>query len=473
MSIRGGPPAEGILIGVPLVVMVSSFIGLGVANDPALFVPLSLEIMLLLTATWFFVMLERHRETRRWLFRLALSAFVLRMAALLVVHFVLSPYFFAPDALGYERNGALISAWWTQGIDPGPRVLEGDPFSYYYLNAVFIYVLGDSHLAAPVFNLFAGVWTCLLVFHTSRRIFGVAHAKAAAVIVTLFPSMILWSVLNIRDALATMLVTAAVLLATRLHARTSPMTLAALMLVVLALSQLRDYVAFLVTAGLVLGYFLSVRPGKVVSTMTLGLLATVGLAFVLQQVGAFERVVVDDPIQQMSRLRLGLQDGAQSAYGAEFDTSTLGGALRFLPLGIAFLLFAPFPWAIESPLQMAALPETLLWYPLFGMALIGMRRALREARGWIPFAVLVVLASTYALVEGNFGTAYRHRAQFMPLFFLFAGPGLNAIRSRFELPSLRRKTRMRDATRARARGATDAPPRPGAPLGRRPGRPPG
>jgi hypothetical protein len=154
-------------------------------------------------------------------------------------------------------------------------------------------------------------------------------------------------------------------------------------------------------------------------------------------------VVVDDPLAQMSQPRGGLQQNAGSSYGADFDTSTLSGALRFLPLGIAFLLFAPFPWAIESPLQMAAMPETLLWYPLFWASLIGLRASVREGRAWIPIAVLVCLACIYSLVEGNFGTAYRHRAQFMPIFFVFSGAGVNMLLARARLSRTRRSKAAR------------------------------
>jgi hypothetical protein len=168
-------------------------------------------------------------------------------------------------------------------------------------------------------------------------------------------------------------------------------------------------------------------------------IAGLEIAFVLQSVGAFERLVVEGPLQQMSMLPGELQENAGSSYGAGIDTSTLSGAIRFLPIGIAFLLFAPFPWAIESPRQMAAMPETLLWYPLFLASLIGVRVSVHEGRAWIPIAVLVCLACIYSLVEGNFGTAYRHRAQFMPIFFVFSGAGINLLLARVRLARTRRR----------------------------------
>ena len=127
-------------------------------------------------------------------------------------------------------------------------------------------------------------------------------------------------------------------------------------------------------------------------------------------------------------------------------------SLRYLPLGFSFLLFAPFPWALESALQTAAAPETILWYPIFLVALIGMRHAILRGShlAVIPLSVLLIVTTSYALVEGNFGTAYRHRAQIMPLFFIVAGVGWVVLKPWFDK---RRRTRGRSVVARRGVGA--------------------
>jgi hypothetical protein len=134
---------------------------------------------------------------------------------------------------------------------------------------------------------------------------------------------------------------------------------------------------------------------------------------------------VEGTLETIGRMRTGLQQGAGSSYGSGIDTGSIGGTLRFLPMGLAFLLFAPFPWRIESALQAAAMPEAMRWYPLFIFSLVGVRWVTKQKGGdWlIPACILLVVVTMCALVEGNFGTAYRHRAQIMPLFFVFASVG--------------------------------------------------
>jgi len=156
------------------------------------------------------------------------------------------------------------------------------------------------------------------------------------------------------------------------------------------------------------------------------------LTYFADQVGLFTALRPEGLLQTAEVLRVGLQRGATSAFGVGAETGTIGAALQYIPIGASYLLFAPFPWDINTTLQAAAMPETLLWYPLFLLSLLGFRISVRTrgTAALVPLAVLLVVVSSYALVEGNFGTAYRHRAQIMPLFFVFSGVGVTWIKAR-------------------------------------------
>ena len=116
----------------------------------------------------------------------------------------------------------------------------------------------------------------------------------------------------------------------------------------------------------------------------------------------------------------------QSAFGREYDVSTPGGAILALPVGLTYLLFAPFPWAIAGTRQALVLPEMLVWYGLMPAFVAGLiqtiRRQLGDVLPILTFAVTLTLA--YALMQGNVGTAYRQRTQVTMFFFLFMGVGL-------------------------------------------------
>jgi hypothetical protein len=266
--------------------------------------------------------------------------------------------------------------------------------------------------------------------------------------------MVLWSVLNIRDALATLLIGVLVLLGVYAHRRVRLGHVVAFAIGALLLTTLRDYMGFLLFAGLALGYALAARPGRLGSTMVMGTVVVLGGFFMLERFQLLSPEVIQDPFGSAAAMREGLQQdfsggAAGSAYATEVDTSTLRGALVYLPLGLVYFLFAPFPWAISSVLQVMTLPETLLWYALAPFAVLGIRDAVRSdyAQGLLILGVLAVSVSSYALVEGTFGTAYRHRSQFLPLFFIFAAQGLARV---WERRRQVREERARRAAEARA-----------------------
>jgi len=236
--------------------------------------------------------------------------------------------------------------------------------------------------------------------------------------------------------------------------RARPPDLVVFLLLALVLTTLRDYMGLLLIAGLGLGYALGARPGKLVSTTAMGTVLVLALFILLDRLEILTPEVIEDPFASATSMRTALQQDfrggvAGSAITTEIDTSTLGGALTYLPLGLVYFLFAPFPWAIDSVLQLVTLPETLLWYALVPFTLIGLRRGLRaeHASALLIVGVLAISVSSYALVEGTFGTAYRHRSQFLPLFFVFAAQGLAATWARRRRI---RDTRARRAAEARA-----------------------
>ena len=406
----------------------AALFGMGLINNAEVILPLSLGVFVLTFVT---VVAARSVATgpeAKVVEAIVIWAILLRFSALLAIHFGLSPYFFAPDAIFYEDVGRQLAMSWTGTILP-PRQAAGLLPTYFDFNAILYLALGHQGLAAAVINMFFGVWTVLLTYLTARDLLGLRYAKWAALITASFPSLVLWSVLNIRDAMATFVVTLIVFLGVRLLRKVSLPQLVLLIASCVALQALRDYMAFLVAAGLMLGVVAATGRQRLLPTVVLGVTATVFVAVLADQLGLFQgSETVDTTLQSIGRMRTGLQANAGSSYGGGADTGTIGEALRFLPLGIAFLLFAPFPWRIESTLQMAAMPETLLWYPLFVFSLAGVRRvAAGRTREWlVPACILLVVVSSYALVEGNFGTAYRHRAQIMPIFFIFASVGVDA-----------------------------------------------
>ncbi len=387
---------------------------------------------------------------------IVLGALVLRLAAFVAIRMTVGPYVFAPDAVAYEVVGEkIVLALTGQGSMP-LKAVDSLQVGYYWLNAVFFWFFGDATAGPALLNVFVGAWTTVPVYFLARTMLrgnrGVA--RWAAGLVAIFPSLTLWSCLNLREAPTIFLLITALYAFVRLAASRSPgdLLLGAVCLGAILFS--RGYLALLVgigaPVGLVLARGRSVG-GRLIAVAVLA--ATVAVSGFLD-LGA--DLTVSPTLETLEAMRRGLGEGARTAYGAAYDVSHPTGAMRFLPVGLAYYLFAPFPWDLGSALQWFTLPETLLWYGLFPFVVRGALLALRrDPRAYaVFFSVVIAVVIPYALVQGNVGTAYRHRAQILPLLFVLAAIGLRDAYSVL-IARRRRRLEMRAVAAARQVGRPD------------------
>ena len=173
----------------------------------------------------------------------------------------------------------------------------------------------------------------------------------------------------------------------------------------------------------------------------LGVTRSAGLQF--EKYGSLQRVQVS---------RLDLARSAESGFGRDVDVSTTTGALSTIPLGLVYLLFAPFPWQIVSLRQSITLPEMVVWWASFPLLVLGFWFAIKYRLRMIsPILIFtVMLTFAYSVFQGNVGTAYRQRAQLLVFYFIFVAVG-------FVL--MQEKREERKATTNRSAGGVGGPRR--------------
>jgi len=123
----------------------------------------------------------------------------------------------------------------------------------------------------------------------------------------------------------------------------------------------------------------------------------------------------------------------------EQEGSKTSSNLRHLPVGLRVMVVDPLPWqSTENNRVRLAQAEMLLWYPLLGLAVFGVLTG-RNRLTMIAFPVLVGggIIVMYALSEGNFGTAYRHRGEVVWAVAVLASIGAERLVDRRMTRSLR------------------------------------
>lgn len=161
--------------------------------------------------------------------------------------------------------------------------------------------------------------------------------------------------------------------------------------------------------------------------------------------GTAEQVPPDNPDHDAAKKRLARLKQQRRALLAERDRAVrlhkraevagpaapsedegLNPNLAHLPKGLSVMLFEPVPWSGgTSPTFQLARGEALLWYPLLGLAVVGLWHSRRHLRS-LAFPLLAGggILLVYALAEGNIGTAFRHRGELVWVVALLAALGL-------------------------------------------------
>jgi hypothetical protein len=372
-----------------------------------------------LVALWLRFRGDEHE--RRALLPVFLAAFGLRVCVAIAIAYAAPDGYFALDDQRYSALGQELARHWA-GQAPYPEDIHG-AMGYYLWNAAIFFLVGPVPLAPTFLNGALGAGCTVLAWSLARAIGGERAARYAALLTAFFPSLVLWSSLNLKDVLAVAAILVCVRAAQRLDARLRVGAIAAIVVGLSVLGELRGYLALVAAAALAVGIVVPRLGGRhapvsIATALALG-------ALVMVWVGPIEGLGDEASLGSLDRARRELAFGA-SAYQGDVDISTPSTALSFLPVGLSYFLLAPAPWQVWNSRQLLTLPEMLAWYALVPQVVAGFLFALRRRFGAsLPLASFALFGTlSYALVESNLGTAYRHRAQVLVLFLVFGAIGL-------------------------------------------------
>jgi hypothetical protein len=361
-----------------------------------------------------------------WMRSLLLTSLLLRIAA--ATAFQLFPVLrvFHEDASGAEYFGMQIASVWRGEAPPFDYARPNNGFVF--IGAALYYTFGRFAVVLPYFNCIVGTMIVFFIYRLAVRLFHPAVGRTVALLVGLMPSMVLWSSVALKDATVTLCLVIALSSCVDLKERLSLGAAVGIVLPILAVQSIRFYIVyfmgFAIVVSLVLDRGLGFLTG--VYKQLFIVLSIIGL-FVLA--GTADRAESDlqlFSLEYASNYRYGMAVTANSGFDVDVDVSTPGKALAYLPIGVAHLLWAPFPWQMVSLRPLLAAPETILWWFMIPATARGIIFAVRN-RFSATSALLIfsaTLTCAYSLIHGNVGSAFRQRAQILVFLFIFSAAGI-------------------------------------------------
>ena len=425
---------QGLLIGAALAVMAFVMLAVPSHGAPAL----GLCIVLALGAAYILRRMATPEE-RRFLLYLFVGALLVRVLLGTIIFAFSLQDFFGGDALAYDGMGfALARVWHGEArykaqLDSIAENFWGMP---YYVAAVYTLV-GHNLLAVQFINSVMGAATAPLLYLCARHIFQNQQvARLTGLLVAFFPSLVLWSAQGLKDGPVVFLLALAMLATLRLGERLSVRYSVALLCALAGLLSLRFYIFYMMIIAIGGAFVIGMQRATAQSLLRQVAL-TIGIGLALTYWGVLRTASAQlesyGSLEAVQRSRVDMAS-VQSGFAKDVDVSTTAGALSAVPLGLVYLLFAPFPWQVANLRQSITLPEMLLWWSLFPLLILGLwftlKYRLRQALPILLFTTMLTLA--YSVFQGNVGTAYRQRAQLLIFYFMFVAVGYVLLKERSE-----------------------------------------
>lgn len=385
------------------------------------------------------------RETDgTFLLRLFVAGLLARMIVGIAIFAFRGQDFFGGDALTYDYFGyAQLQGWfgdkYYQAIaQQFVRSGEGSGWGMVYLVAAVYGIIGRNMFAVQLMNAVIGAATAVVIFLCAHQVFANNRvARIAGILVAFYPSLVLWSAQGLKDGPIVFLLALSILCTLKLGEKLAVKYIIVLVVALLFLIALRFYVFYMIAVAIA-GAFIIGMQQVTATSFARQLSAIVLLGVALTYVGVTRSATTQ--FEQYGNLRTlqvsrnDLARSAESGFGRDVDVSTTSGAISTIPMGVLYLLFAPFPWQITSLRQSITLPEMIIWWASFPLLVLGLwfaiKYRLRKISPILIFTVMLTLA--YSVFQGNVGTAYRQRAQLLVFYFIFVAVGFVLVKEKRE-----------------------------------------
>ena len=392
-------------------------------------------------------------EEKIFLRRLFIAALLLRVALAAATYIFDLQGFFGGDSITYDYAGyALYNSWFGNLSEVSQYYLSfatrasGSGFGMAYIVAAVYTIIGRNQLAIQLLNCVLGAATVCLVYVCAKDIFRNSRvARTSAILVAGFPSLILWSSQGLKDGIICFLLALAINLLFALHKKFSYINVILLLTALIGIYTLRFYIFFAFVVAVLGSFFLSTQKNAshIGRQIIILIVITLGLTYLGVLRNAQENLNRFGNLETLQNSRLDQARSAESGFGQDIDVSTPTGAIQAIPLGLIYLLLAPFPWQVVNFRQAITLPEVLIWWGMIPFMIYGIWYTLKnKLRASIAIILLTsLLTVAYAIFQGNVGTAYRMRAQMQIFYFIFIAVGWTLWKEKRENQQIARKMR--------------------------------
>jgi len=306
-----------------------------------------------------------------------------------------------------------------------------------YLMTAFYRIFGYQIQGARFISTFFCIMVFLLLFYLAKDLFGSRVARISSAMFAFLPSIVLWSTMILADMFVLLGITASMFALVKIVKKVELKWILIMALSLTLVWSVKRFVTIiLLTIALpVFSYkaFLRLtKKGKsvVLITVILALIAIINLPVMSLLETKYQATMKD--FLEVQRSIAKDDDSGYLIYPEhcykELKCSPIDAA-RAYTKGMYHVLLSPFPWRVESRMQLMAYPQTILWYFMMPFIVYGFYVGfkIKPAATALIFLYSFSIFSLLALVGGNIGALFRHKDMVMPFLLIYFAAGIQRL----------------------------------------------
>ena len=257
-------------------------------------------------------------------------------------------------------------------------------------------------------------------------------ALITASFITFLPSIIVFSSLNMRDSLILFLTMDMLWRFGEyyINKRYFQLLIIPLVLIILYFLRIQYLIVYMSTFIVFLLLLLYMNSGRSKKILVLFI-----FSFVI--VSVFYLFVTSDYMQILlayANTEIRSRASGGSVYLEGMRYSSWLDLMLFIPIRFIYFTFGPFPWQVSNIFMLIGSFEAILFLIMIIYASKGFRHNYNEKQ--LKYTYLIVLfiiigLAASSMIDSNYGTAIRHRMNYMSLLFIFSANYLRTIKIRF------------------------------------------
>ena len=367
--------------------------------------------------------------------KILFCALFVRVVVLLIGHYITPLPDSTADAESFE-GGA-----WDLGGKGFSNLLSNylgpDPYFISWFIGIFYSLFGRSILMAQSISLFFGIGSIFLGIIIAKKLWNERIANTVGWVIAFFPSLILYSVLVMREAYISFFI------------------LLGLYGVVSWIKTDRVLFLFIATIGFIAATFFHgamiigliifgfifclisfIRLSKLLYSFKINLKIFTFFLIFLTFLGFYLTNKIYVPylgtFQKGSNLDVVMQKTQLSTVGdASWPKWTVINSPFELvykgPIRAIYVIFSPFPWDVKQMKHLMGMLDAFIYIYLSFLISLNIKFIWRDPALRVILIILLFYIFVFGIGVGNFGTGIRHRSKFAVFLILLAAPLLKRI----------------------------------------------